>query len=137
VLLFLLGVAAVPLAIVSEVALELTREFPLPSPGLRLLLMLPIGLALVIASVGLLLRQSWARVVGLFAVLFGAAYYGKLLLPVLLRLRWEHPDAADVALQVGLLRGGPLVGFLVALGVLLLPRLRDALVRRRGQRPRS
>ncbi|HEX6882641.1 MAG TPA: hypothetical protein VF530_04615, partial [Planctomycetota bacterium] len=121
----LLGLGAAPIAVVSKLGVTLSQSYPLPDFGpLGLLFMAPIGLALAVGGIGLLRRQPWAWSLALMSLLCGTAYYAKLVLPVYLTLRWEHPAARSIAVAVGLFQGLPLLLFVVGLVLVFLPSVR-------------
>ena len=123
----LLGLVAVPMAIASELGLALFQDYALPTFGLLgIVLMAPLALLLLLAAIGLWFLRPWAWWLAMIGSAFGAAYYGKLILPVLRSLKWEHRDAASIAGSVAAFQGAPLLLFLLTIGLLLTSPVRLA-----------
>jgi len=138
-LLMLLGGVTLPMALVSRAGILVSQRYPMPDFGpLALLLMVPVGGALFLGGLGLVLRRSWAWGLSLMGLLCGTVYYGKLVMTVLLALNWDHPAASGIAGGVLLFQGVPLLLFLLIVALLAMPSLRSWLAGgRSGRRVRS
>jgi len=134
-LLIVLGLVAAPLAVASSLGVELAQDYWLPSLGfIGIALMVPIGLGLLVAAIGLAFRKPWSRMLAIVSLVCGVVYYARLMLPVLTALNWDHPDAGEVLRAVLIFEGAPLLLFLVTIGVLFAPPIRRAL---EDSRPRA
>ncbi len=119
-----LGLAAPPLALLSDLA-GAFREY-LPSFSLPALLGMSGFLFATLVTGGLALgfRRAWGWWLVAIGALGGVAYHAKLVLPVLLHLKWGHARAPAVLRETALAFGLPLAAYALVGVLCVLPAVR-------------
>ena len=124
----LCGLAATPIAVLTDAVVVGSQGYLLPLYGTPLVRAGTglIALVLVVGGIGLCLRKPWGWWGAFLGFLAGCAFYTNLAVPIFLHLRWEHAAANSVAIGAGLGYGGPLLLFLFGALLLLSSKVRVA-----------